>query len=306
MPLSHTPVLFEPTIELLKPEGNGLYLDGTFGGGGHSRGILESGPDVRLVALDQDPQAKVRAEALASEFGGRFRFYDLNFGQLDQVEETNFDGMLFDLGLSSFQLDEAERGFAFKADAPVDMRMDPRVGRSAAEFLEEAEEAELVRAVRDLGEEKMWKRVVKALMQARGTGQLQRTGSLAKLIEDTLGPAVRRKMKIHPATKTFQGIRMAVNEELEVLERMLPIAMEKLAAKGVLAVISFHSLEDRMVKRFFRKMAGKAEHAGDTLPEQLKESQGTLLTRKAISASEEEIASNPRSRSARLRALQKH
>lgn len=304
----HTPVLLEECLRLLDPKSGGEFLDCTLGGGGHARALLEANPEVRLLALDRDPQAVERAESLTREFGSRFDFRSLNFSSLhklaDTLKERNFRGILFDLGVSSFQLDQADRGFSFRSDAPLDMRMDTREGLTAAEFLETAPEMLLVQAVRNYGEEVRWKRVVHAILAARGTGKLQRTMDFAELVRNALGAAGKHS-RIHPATLTFQGIRIAVNRELEAVEHALPAALELLAPGGVLAVISFHSLEDRIVKRFFKRAAGRPEHARDHSSLMERTAVAELLTRRALSASENEIATNPRSRSARLRAIRK-
>lgn len=300
---NHVPVLLEECLRLLNPQNERAYLDCTFGGGGHTTAILEKATTATVDAMDQDPAAAERAQALTARYPGRLRFRAENFRNLDRVP-GRFDGVLMDIGVSSHQLDVPERGFSFRFDAPNDMRMDTRRGRTAAEFLEQANRQELEKAVRDYGEEPRWFRIVNAIESARGTGQLARTTSFAHLVAEAAPPPPGPRGP-HPATKTFQGVRIAINDELGALAEALPKAFAKLKEGGVLAVISFHSLEDRMVKRYFNGVSGRPLDREDNRTQDERVKLAELLTRKAVQPSEEEQTRNPRSRSARLRAVRR-
>ena len=301
----HQPVLLTEVLGYLSPKTGDRFLDCTFGGGGHARAILEAAGEVQVIALDRDPEAGPRAASLAAEFPGRLTLIDRDFGRLADLDVSGFDGILFDFGLSSFQLDDAQRGFSFRTDAPLDMRLDPRTGVPASEWLETATEDMIVRAVRDFGEEPHWRRVVRALVGARGTGHLGRTASLAAVIGEAIPARDRHASRIHPATRSFQGIRIAVNDELGSIDRALPAAFEKLKSGGVLCAISFHSLEDRPVKQYFRRLCGQPESAEDSMPQDFRVRSAEALTRRPVVPTDDEVASNPRSRSAKLRAVRK-
>lgn len=301
----HVPVLLEATMAYLHPENGGLFLDGTFGGGGHTRAMLDSSPEVCVVGIDQDPEAEERALALKEIYGDRFSFHSMNFADMGDLEERSFDGILFDFGLSSFQLDEGERGFSFRFDAPLDMRMNNREGITASDFLESASEENLIRAIRNYGEERSWRKVIAAILGARGKGILGRTKSFAELVESVIPRRAGFKERIHPATRTFQGVRMAINNELESIEAGLEEGFRRLKVNGVMVAISFHSLEDRIVKRLFRKLSGRPEHRKDARFQEEREVLGAMIETKAVKASEDEIRENKRSRSARMRGIKK-
>ena len=300
----HQPVLAQEAIAALAVRPDGIYVDATFGRGGHSRLILERlGPHGRLVALDRDPQA---AAAAALIHDSRLTFVHTNFANLsralDDAGAAAVHGMLFDLGVSSPQLDDAERGFSFRHDGPLDMRMDPSQGMSAADWLAGAEEQQTRGVIHDYGEERFAKQIAAAIVDARRRQPIVRTRQLAELVAQ----AVRtREPGQDPATRTFQALRIHVNRELEEVSVMLPQAVARLAPQGRLAVISFHSLEDRVVKRFLQS-AGRPEMPR-RLPLKASEMpQPTLkLLGRAIRASSEETTRNPRARSATLRVAER-
>jgi 16S rRNA (cytosine1402-N4)-methyltransferase len=301
----HKPVLLREVLGFLSPVPGGRYLDCTFGGGGHSRALLEAAPGIEVVAIDRDPEAIGRAEGLASEFPGNFSLKIQNFADLKGLADPGFDGVLFDFGLSSFQIDDPQRGFSFRADGPADMRMDRRTGVPAGQWLETATTEMLEGAVRDMGEEPHWRRVVRALIDARGTGKLGRTSSLADVISGAIPARDRHTSRLHPATRSFQGIRIVVNDEVAAIHEALLGAFEALRPSGVMCAISFHSLEDRPVKQTFRRWCGQPENADDSTPQDLRTRSAEALTRRPVTPADDEIEANPRSRSAKLRAIRK-
>jgi 16S rRNA (cytosine1402-N4)-methyltransferase len=296
----HTPVLTAQCLAALAIRADGTYVDGTFGRGGHSRAILEQlGPRGRLIALDRDPQAAEAARAIRDP---RFSFFHLRFSQLSQAVPMDVQGMLFDLGVSSPQLDEAARGFSFRADAPLDMRMDPTAGATAAQWLAEAKEEDIREVIRDYGEERFAKQIAAAIVAARGSEPILRTRQLADLV----AKAVRtREPGQDPATRTFQALRIHINRELEEVSLMLPQAVSRLAAGGRLAVVSFHSLEDRAVKRFMQALA--RPDVPRRLPLRASEmpQPALKLVGRPVRPTEDEMRSNPRARSATLRVAER-
>jgi 16S rRNA (cytosine1402-N4)-methyltransferase len=281
----------------------GKFLDCTFGGGGHTSAILDHSTDNFVYAIDRDPEARERARTLQQKYAGRFAFCNINFAHVESMCLPTLDGILMDLGVSSFQLEDRLRGFSFREHVKLDMRMDNSQGRTAAEFLNSASESELVQAIRDFGEERNWKKIVSLVLENRRKDALIYGDSFASLIAANVHGA--RNAKIHPATKTFQGIRIAVNGELDTLEKALLPLFGKLCPGGRLVVISFHSLEDRIVKCFFKQMAGQAVNLGDSGPSQFREKFANIMTAKPIIPGESEIKLNPRSRSAKMRVLEK-
>lgn len=303
----HEPVLLKETLELLVTDPDGVYVDATMGGGGHSRAILERlGPGGRLISVDRDRDAHDNAEKWAAAYGERLHLVRGNFAGLAEILAglgiAGVDGILVDLGVSSRQLDDGERGFSFIRPGPLDMRMDRASGKSAAELVAVLPESELVRIFREYGEEPQAKRAARAITAERAKRPLDTTESLADLIEKTLG---RRSGK-HPATKIFQALRIAVNGELEALEKFLESVPALLKPGGRVAVISYHSLEDRMVKTFFRRCEPKCVCPPlKPICDCGRPGQMESVIRKAVKPSDVETAANPRARSARLRIARK-
>jgi 16S rRNA (cytosine1402-N4)-methyltransferase len=304
---AHVPVLLDEVVQALKPAPQGIYLDATYGRGGHVRAILERlGPQGRIIAIDRDPAAVAHAR---DAFGAdaRVHAHHAPFSMLSRVLEQEgvngqVDGALFDLGVSSPQLDRAERGFSFRAAGSLDMRMDPTRGESAAQWLARATVQEIERVIRDYGEERFARRVARAIVRARDLQPIATTLQLAEIVASAVPT---REPGQHPATRTFQALRIHINRELDELEAALPQAVAALAPGGRLAVISFHSLEDRAVKRFLAR-----EARGGDLPPDLPLRAAELHPRlrvvgKAARASAAEIARNPRARSAVLRVAER-
>ena len=305
----HVPVLLEETVSSLVTESGGWYVDATAGAGGHAAAVLAAaGLDARLLALDRDGEALELARAALVPFGERAILERANFSELAEVAARHgvrgVRGILLDLGVSSMQLDRPDRGFSFQRDHPLDMRMDDRQELTAALLLKRLPEAELAEVLWRYGEERMARRIAKAVAQARARGAVpETTAQLAELVSNAKGG---RRGPAHPATQTFQALRIAVNGELAALEAVLPAALDLLAPGGRLAVISFHSLEDRMVKQFMAAHEGRMEALAKggarwsgTLP------RARRVTRKAVVATEAETERNPRARSAKLRVLER-
>jgi 16S rRNA (cytosine1402-N4)-methyltransferase len=303
----HWPVLVEEVVTGLRPRTEGLYVDATVGGGGHAVRLLEaSGPAGRLVGWDRDETAIAAARERLVAYAGRFELQLRNFGELGEwLEPGSCDGVLFDLGVSSPQLERPERGFSFMQDGPLDMRMDRRQALTAAHLVNEAGVEELVRIFLGFGEEHEAGRLARAIDRERRRERFETTRQLAGLIE-RLVP--RRGRRLHPATRVFQALRMAVNDELGALERGLEAAREGLRPGGRVAVITFHSVEDRVVKQFGRRESREYEFEGEVDVPELRrpvEPRMRWVTRKALVPGAEEVTRNPRARSAKLRVLEK-
>jgi 16S rRNA (cytosine1402-N4)-methyltransferase len=304
----HVPVLLNETMELLVTTPAGIYIDGTLGRGGHSSEILKRlSPEGRLVAVDRDLEAIERTDEMLKPYGDQVQRLHGNFADMKtlcgQIGVTEVDGVLLDLGVSSPQLDVAERGFSFGKDGPLDMRMDRTQGRSAADWVNEEDETILADVIFRFGEDRDSRRIARAIVQAREEQRIERTLELADIVERAKGG---RRGPTHPATKTFQALRMAVNAELQSLEQGLEAAIGMLKEGGRIAVITFHSLEDRMVKECFKRHCVKREslqQGGEKLI--YDEPAVRLLNKRPLTASNQELKDNPRARSAKLRVAER-
>ncbi len=311
----HLPVMLSEALETLAPRDGGTYLDGTFGGGGYAAAILDAVPRCTLFAIDRDPDAMARGAALAARFPGRLHLLEGRFGDMLSLLEgqgvSSLDGVVLDLGVSSFQLDEPDRGFSFRFNGPLDMRMG-KVGKSAQDIVNSLPESELADLLFDLGEERHARRIARAIVAARREEPIATTGRLAAVVR---AAAPRDPSGIDGATRSFQALRIAVNDELGEVERGLGAAAGLLAPGGRLVVVAFHSLEDRIVKRFMARSAGgggvgASRHApaalGPAAPgRDAPDTRFRLLTPRALRPGAAEADANPRARSARLRAIER-
>ena len=295
-PVPHIPVLLRPLIAAVAPV-TGIWLDGTLGAGGYARALLEAGAD-QVIGVDRDPRALEMAQDWAVSYAGRLRLVRGNFAQMDAYA-TDLDGVVLDLGVSSMQLDEAERGFSFMRDGPLDMRMDQE-GPGAADLVNTASESELADILYLYGEERASRRIARAIVKARETSPIRTTLHLAGIVERCLPRP--RPGQTHPATRSFQAIRIAVNDEYGALVDGLAAAERALAAGGQLAVVTFHSIEDRIVKRFLQSHSGGGGSGSRHRPQIVQDApQFRLNSRKAITPDPQELSENPRARSAKLR-----
>jgi 16S rRNA (cytosine1402-N4)-methyltransferase len=310
MEFDHLPVMPVEALHYLAPRSGGIYVDGTVGGAGHAALLLAaSAPDGLLIGFDRDPVALGAAAARLAQYGERVRLIRSNFAgmgsHLAALGITAIDGLLLDLGVSSHQLDTGARGFSFRSDAPLDMRMDPDLPATAADLVNELPEEELARIVREFGEERWAKRIAAFIVRARAEAPITTTSRLVDVIKGAI-PRAKWEERLHPATRTFQALRIAVNDELGSLEEGLGAGLGLLKKGGRAVIISFHSLEDRIVKESFRSMA-----RGCTCPKDLprcvcgRVPQLKILTGRPVMAGEAELAANPRARSAKLRAAEK-
>ena len=306
----HRPVLLKETLKFLVPERGGLFIDCTVGLGGHSEAVLTSSPDTRILGLDLDPAALEYSRQRLAPFGERFRAVQSNFRNIETVMreagESDAAGILVDLGVSSLQFDSPERGFSFRFNAPLDMRMDPTSGPTAADLLQLLPEAEIARIIFEFGEERHSRRIARRIVERREQGEpVTTTAELAELVRFAVGVG-RKRQQIHPATRTFQALRIAVNNELDELGEFVGTAVDLLAPEGRFVAISFHSLEDRIVKRELRRLSGHCE-CPPRLPVCSCGARKAIeiLTRRPVTPTDREVEENPRARSAKLRAARK-
>jgi 16S rRNA (cytosine1402-N4)-methyltransferase len=307
----HTPVMLAETMEVLRVAPGGRYCDATVGGGGHAQSILErSAPDGRLVAIDRDPEAIAQSRERLARYGERATFCQGNYADvatiLARLELPPVDGLLVDLGVSSHQLDDARRGFSFAADGPLDMRMGPDAPMTAADLVTRLSEEDLTQVIRELGEEPAARKIARAIKRALARGELRSTADLSRVVDVVVGGRSPRRRRIHPATRTFQALRMAVNEELPSLQRFLESFVDVLRPGGRVAVIAFHSLEDRAVKQGLARLARPCT-CPPRLPVCACGRRPTVLevTHRPLRPSPEELTTNARARSARLRAAER-
>lgn len=302
----HQPVLPAEVVGFLSPLAGKTVVDGTLGLGGHAEALLQADETVRVIGIDRDGEAIALASERLDRFGSRLRTVHGNFRELDQHLDglgiKAVDGVLLDIGVSSLQLDASERGFSFRRDGPLDMRMNRKTSKTAADWIRTATESELADVIFRFGEERYARRIARAIVAARESDHITSTAQLAGIIRNAV-PAKYAYRRLDPATRTFQAIRMFLNDELGSLEAGLAVGFERLAIGSIFVVISFHSLEDRIVKRFFREKA-QACICPPKLPECVcgKEIEAEILTQRPVTATPEEVAVNPRSRSAKLRA----
>lgn len=307
----HLSVLPTEVLEHVAPRDHGVYVDGTVGGAGHAAALLERAPLASLIGIDRDPQALDAARSRLGTFGERVRLVHADYVEIPRVLSElgvpRVDGILLDLGVSSPQLDHPERGFSFTKPGPLDMRMDPTRGQTVLELLHELDDRALAEVIRELGEERYAKRIARLIKEALHADRVSTTTELAAVIAQGIPIAEQRKSKIHPATRTFQALRIAVNAELDQLERFLAMFPDLLVPGGRCAIISFHSLEDRLVKNRFRDLAWTSSLPPKLAADASERTHAVceLVTRKGIVASDDEVARNPRARSARLRVCQR-
>lgn len=300
----HIPVLLKQTLEALSPKPGGHYLDGTLGLGGHARAVLENAPESSLCGLDRDAEALGLAKRELAIFGNRVHFFHSPFSAfpcaLESLGWKGVDGAMLDLGISSLQLDSASRGFGFRVDGLLDMRMNQTAGPSARDIVNRSTHAELTACIAELGEDPLAARIARKIVEARQKKKIETTAELANIVASAYPPAWRRKARNHPATRTFQAIRMRVNDEPGELRQFLDSILQWLLPGARLVVISFHSLEDRLVKHAFRKWANVVEMAGRETGPFVK-----ILFKKPLRADDAELVQNPRAASAKLRAAEK-